>query len=227
MTSQVGEMSTATTTVDPVGAVRSLTELIRAECDDMDTTRPRAHPGHPCPSACRRLPADGARGDRRPRDRPGDVPPRRRSGVVRRRLRRMVRHDRRLLRHLRRDAARLRAHATSTATRHHLCRRIPSRWRGRRGRRRLPGHRTVAIGQRVEPRQLVCRRLRRRQGRRAGHRSDRCSVGAGGFLPRRGHRDHRHLGLDRTPGHGQSRLRGIRCVRPLVAHDVVPGAAGQ
>ena len=39
-------------------------------------------------------------------------------------------------------------------------------------------HWTVAVGQRVEPRQLVRRRLRRREERRAGHRSNRCSIDA-------------------------------------------------
>jgi indole-3-acetate monooxygenase len=39
MTSQVNEMSRATRLVDPVAAVRSLTELTRAECHDEDATR--------------------------------------------------------------------------------------------------------------------------------------------------------------------------------------------
>ena len=44
-------------------------------------------------------------------------------------------------------------------------------------------------------------------------------------LSRLGHRDHRHLGLHRPARHGQSRLRHLRRVRPRVPHDVVPGAA--
>jgi alkylation response protein AidB-like acyl-CoA dehydrogenase len=39
MASQVGGATRATTGTDPLGAVRSLTEWIRAECHDIDTTR--------------------------------------------------------------------------------------------------------------------------------------------------------------------------------------------
>ncbi len=89
----------------------------------------------------------------------------------------------------------------------------------------LQRQRTVVIGERIEPRQLVRRGLRHRAGRRTGHRPDRCSADARGLLPRFGHRDHRHLGLDRPPGYRQSRLCRLRRVRAGVTHDVVPGTA--
>ena len=68
--------------------------------------------------------------------------------------------------------------------------------RRHRGRWRISNHRAMAVGQRIESRQLVRRRLCHRPRWRARHRSNWSPSGEGVLLSSRCHRDHRHLGLD-------------------------------
>ena len=214
-------MNLATTLDDPVGAVRSLTEQIRAECGDMDATRalPAAVVG-----ALRQAgaSASGPGRVRRTRGRPGDVPQRRRGGVARRRIGRMVRSDRRLLRHIRRPP--------------------PRHWRPRHGRRPdtisaaafRPDGITIEVdgGYRVSGRWPLasgsshanwylggCALVRHGEAVTdpSGPVPGRCSS------PPRSPRSSTP-GTRPTTGHGKPRLRGRRCVRPHLSHDVVPRA---
>ena len=177
------------------------------------------------PPARRRLSSAGAHRDRWRRDRPGELPEGRRGGVACRRIGWVVRHDRWLLRDLRRDAPQRRRTRHLRRSRDHLRGRVPPWWRRCRGRWRVPDQRTLDIGQRIEPRQLVRRWLHDPEGRRAGRRSSGTSVDAGVLLPCFGHAGHRYVGFHRPSRHGEPRLCGPRCLRPDGAHDVVPGAA--
>ena len=157
MTAHMRDVSLGSSPTDPVDAVRSLTEQIRAECGDIDSTR--ALPA----AIVRALQEAGVFRLMAPVEIGGDeVDPVTFFDVV--------------------EAASYAdgsvgwcvmiggCYATfggmlppeaepapSTATSHDLSRRLPARRGRRRSRWRLPSHRAVAVGQRFQPRQLVHR----------------------------------------------------------------------
>ena len=78
--------------------------------------------------------------------------------------------------------------------------------RGHAGGRRLPGHRTLVVRQRLPARRLAARPLLRRRRSRPPAADD--------DGPRRRRRDHRHLVRGGHVRHRQPRLRRRRLVRP-------------